>query len=209
MLRLTQWCDRSGELTRSPVEYRNYLSPLFRLKNPERSTERSPSTKRCSRSTRIMPRDTLTLAPSTSISSSSPAPKSYTGQRHDKDPSYVLAFFDLGNVLDELERPDESIAAYQRAVELAPRYADAHYNLALAFERKGERRAALRHWQTYARLDKRGPWAEHALGQIRKLLETEKLSIATRATKYIAPGTGKAALHLISRLGMSGSVARL
>ena len=118
-----------------------------------------------------------------------------------KDPSYVLAFFDLGNVLDELERPDESIAAYQRAVELAPRYADAHYNLALAFERKGERRAALRHWQTYARLDKRGPWAEHALGQIRKLLETEKLSIASRATKYVAPGTGKAALQLVSRLG--------
>lgn len=69
-----------------------------------------------------------------------------------KDPGYVLAFFDLGNVLDELERPDESIAAYQRAVELAPRYADAHYNLALAFERKGERRAALRHWQAYVKL---------------------------------------------------------
>ena len=77
-------------------------------------------------------------------------------QATEKDPGYVLAFFDLGNVLDELERPDESIAAYQRAVELAPRYADAHYNLALAFERKGERRAALRHWQAYVKLDKVG-----------------------------------------------------
>ena len=118
-----------------------------------------------------------------------------------KDPGYVLAFFDLGNVLDELERPDESIAAYNRAVELAPRYADAHYNLALAFERKGERRAALRHWQAYARLDKQGPWAEHARAQIRKLLDTEKLGIAWRSAKYIAPRKSTAALQLVPNLG--------
>jgi len=118
-----------------------------------------------------------------------------------KDPGYVLAFFDLGNVLDELERPDESIGAYHRAVELAPRYADAHYNLALAFERKGERRAALRHWQAYARLDKQGPWAEHARAQIRKLLDTEKLGIAWRSAKYIAPRKSTAALQLVPNLG--------
>ena len=116
----------------------------------------------------------------------------------EKDPSYVLAFFDLGNVLDELERPDESIAAYRRAVELSPKYADAHYNLALAFERKGERRAALRHWQAYARLDKSGPWAEHARVQIRKLLDSEKLSVAWRAEGYVAPGRGMAALEILS-----------
>jgi len=118
-----------------------------------------------------------------------------------KDPGYVLAFFDLGKVLDELERPDESIAAYNRAVELAPRYADAHYNLALAFERKGERRAALRHWQAYARLDKQGPWAEHARAQIRKLLDTEKLGIAWRSAQYIAPRKSTAALQLVPNLG--------
>jgi tetratricopeptide (TPR) repeat protein len=113
------------------------------------------------------------------------------------DPAYVLAFFDLGNVLDELQRPDESIAAYRQAVSLSPRYADAHYNLALAFERKGERRKALRHWQAYIRLDHIGPWAEHARGQIRKLLSQEKLSIAGRATGYVPPRKGMAALELI------------
>jgi tetratricopeptide (TPR) repeat protein len=113
------------------------------------------------------------------------------------DPGYVLAFFDLGNVLDELERPDESIAAYQRSVELSPRYADAHYNLALAFERKGELRAALRHWQAYVRLDKSGPWAEHARIQIRKLLDREKLTIAWRATNFVPQKRGTAALRLI------------
>lgn len=112
------------------------------------------------------------------------------------DPDYVLAFFDLGNVLDELERPEESIAAYEQAVALAPRYGDAHYNLALAYERKGELRHALRHWQAYVRLDRSGPWADHARGQIRKLLNREKLAIAWRAQKYVAPATGKSGLRL-------------
>jgi tetratricopeptide (TPR) repeat protein len=116
------------------------------------------------------------------------------------DPNYVLAFFDLGNVLDELQRPEESIVAYRRAVELSPGYADAHYNLALAYERRGEERAALRHWQAYAKLDKDGPWAEHARGQIRKLLSREKLTIAWRAERFLPPRKGRAALKLVNRL---------
>ncbi len=113
------------------------------------------------------------------------------------DPSYVLAYFDLGNVLDELQRLDESIAAYTQAVTLAPRYADAHYNLALAYERKGERRHALRHWQSYIRLDNRGPWADHARGQVRKLIGREKLAVAWRAEGFVPPSKGRAALKLV------------
>jgi tetratricopeptide (TPR) repeat protein len=109
------------------------------------------------------------------------------------DPNYVLAFFDLGNVLDELERPDESIAAYCTAIKLAPGYGDAHYNLALAYERKGERRRALAHWQVYVRLDKTGPWADHARGQIRKLLSREKLTIAHRNVAFQRPAKGSQA----------------
>ena len=113
------------------------------------------------------------------------------------DPGYVLAYFDLGNVLDELDRPDESIAAYCRAVALSPRYADAHYNLALAYERKGLHRPALRHWQAYLRLDNRGPWADHARGQIRKLLSREKLSIASRSDRFVPPRKGTSPLALV------------
>ena len=113
------------------------------------------------------------------------------------DPEYVLAFFDLGNVLDELERPDESIAAYRQAISLAPRYADAHYNLALAYERREQYRQALRHWRSYLRLDNRGPWADHARSQIHKLLSRETLAIAWRATSYLPPRKGTAALELV------------
>jgi tetratricopeptide (TPR) repeat protein len=115
----------------------------------------------------------------------------------EEDPGYVLAFFDLGNVLDELERLEESIAAYRQAIALSPRYPDAHYNLALAYERKGERRLALRHWEAYVRLDTSGPWADHARGQIGKLLDRDKLSIAWRADRFVARGKGHAALRLI------------
>jgi tetratricopeptide (TPR) repeat protein len=112
------------------------------------------------------------------------------------DPGYVLAYFDLGNVLDELERLNESIAAYMKAVTLSPAYADAHYNLALAYERSGQERLALRHWRAYAKLDNHGPWADHARGQIRKLLSREKLSIVSRARRFVAPRKGMAALRL-------------
>lgn len=113
------------------------------------------------------------------------------------DPGYVLAFFDLGNVLDELERLEESIAAYEKAVALSPGYADAHYNLALAYERTGQTRHALRHWHAYVRLDNNGPWADHARCQIGKLLSREKLSIATRSERYIPQSKGRAALKLV------------
>ncbi len=97
------------------------------------------------------------------------------------DPEYALAFFDLGNVLDEMQRLNDAIEAYQKAIRIVPAYADAHYNLALAYERQGERRRALRHWTTYARLDPVGPWGAHAKGQTKKILAMERLSIVSRA----------------------------
>jgi len=101
------------------------------------------------------------------------------------DPGYALAFFDLGNVLDEKMQLDQAIAAYRKAVELVPHYADAHYNLALAYERQGERRRALRHWLMYARLDPAGPWGSHAKCQARKILSSERLSIVSRRGRRV------------------------
>ena len=101
------------------------------------------------------------------------------------DPDYALAFFDLGNVLDEMQRLSEATAAYERAVTLVPQYADAHYNLALAYERQGQRRRALRHWLMYVRLDPVGPWSSHAKDQAQKILSVEKLSIVSRRGRLV------------------------
>ncbi len=101
-------------------------------------------------------------------------------QATEADPEYALAFFDLGNVLDEQQRLEEAIAAYEQALKLVPQYADAHYNLALAYERMKEPRKALRHWTTYVQLDPTGPWANHARGQAKKILGSERLAIVTR-----------------------------
>jgi tetratricopeptide (TPR) repeat protein len=104
------------------------------------------------------------------------------------DPEYALAFFDLGNVLDEMKRLPDAVGAYQRAIALVPQYADAHYNLALAYERQGHRRRALRHWLTYVRLDPVGPWANHAKAQAKKILSTERLSIVCRSGRLVQAG---------------------
>ena len=60
-------------------------------------------------------------------------------------------------------------------------------------------RPALRHWRAYVKLDNSGPWADHARGQIRKLLKREKLTIASRAGRFIPPRKGNAALALVTR----------
>ncbi len=100
--------------------------------------------------------------------------------------SYALAFFDLGNVLDEVKRLPEAIAAYRRALVLDVHYADAHYNLALALERSGRRRTALPHWTAYLRLDSRGPWAVHARAQLRKTLGVTGIKLV--AGSAVSPG---------------------
>ena len=98
-------------------------------------------------------------------------------QAIEADPRYSLAYFDLGNVLDETGRVQEAIQTYKTALQLAPTYADAHYNLALAYEKIREPRKALKHWQSYVKLDTSGPWAVHARSQIKRILQADSLKL--------------------------------
>ncbi len=98
-------------------------------------------------------------------------------QALEADPRYALAYFDLGNVLDETGRVAEAIQTYKTALQLAPTYADAHYNLALAYEKLRQPRQALKHWQSYIKLDTSGPWSVHARSQIKRILAADGLKL--------------------------------
>ncbi len=60
--------------------------------------------------------------------------------------------FNLGVLLEDLERRPEAITAYREALDLDPSFADAHFNLARLFEREHNRRETLRHLLAYRRL---------------------------------------------------------
>jgi len=98
-------------------------------------------------------------------------------QAIESDPRYALAYFDLGNVLDETGRVHEAVQTYKTALQLAPTYADAHYNIALAYEKLREPRKALKHWQSYVKLDTSGPWSVHARSQIKRILQADGLRL--------------------------------
>lgn len=70
----------------------------------------------------------------------------------DIDASHITARFNLGVALEDLRAFDEAVACYERVLESNPAFADAHFNLGGVHERRGDRRAALRHFRIYRAL---------------------------------------------------------
>lgn len=66
----------------------------------------------------------------------------------------ALLLFNLGVLLDDQERAKDAALAYRSALKLEPNMADAHYNLALLYEREGLSREALKHLSNYRRLQR-------------------------------------------------------
>jgi len=63
-----------------------------------------------------------------------------------------LLMFNLGVVLEDLDRPGAALEAYQSALEEDPELADCHYNLARLYETLGKPQHAIRHLGQYRRL---------------------------------------------------------
>src|SRR5574339_682154 len=61
----------------------------------------------------------------------------------------ALVFFNLGVLLEDMERKAEAAESYQAALQLDPRMADGHYNLALVCEKLGRPQEAIRHMAQY------------------------------------------------------------
>lgn len=62
-----------------------------------------------------------------------------------------LLLFNLGVLLEDMNRRTAAIEAYSAALRLDPTLADAHYNLALLYEKAGKPREAIRHLAHYRR----------------------------------------------------------
>ena len=67
-------------------------------------------------------------------------------------PEDPTATFDLGVVVEDLERLPEALELYRRAIAADPACADAYYNAARLYEKLGDDAAALCHLKTYRRL---------------------------------------------------------
>ena len=64
-------------------------------------------------------------------------------------PDSAIGTFNLGTALEDLDRTEDAIGAYRRAIELDPNFTDAHFNLARLYEQAGQLDAAIRHLRSY------------------------------------------------------------
>jgi len=84
------------------------------------------------------------------------------------DPRYVMAYNNLGVVQESLGYVDEARENYIRAIALGG-YEQAHYNLAVLYEKLGETELAIKEYETFAKLQPDSPQSETAKQQLKKL----------------------------------------
>jgi tetratricopeptide (TPR) repeat protein len=63
-----------------------------------------------------------------------------------------LLLYNLGVLLEDLQRSVEAMESYHAALRADPKMADGHYNLALLCEKLGRPQEAIRHMAQYRRL---------------------------------------------------------
>jgi tetratricopeptide (TPR) repeat protein len=71
------------------------------------------------------------------------------------NPKEVLAYINLGNLMDEMGKRDEAEQAYRQAIRANPKNARAHYNLGLLFSEQRKLKAAEIEFDKAIKLDPR------------------------------------------------------
>ena len=72
------------------------------------------------------------------------------------------AWYNLSDLLDQQGRLEAAIECLRIALEVAPDYADAIFNLALVLQRKNEYAEAADYWRRYLANDSQSDWAARA-----------------------------------------------
>ncbi|MFW5925134.1 MAG: tetratricopeptide repeat protein [Myxococcota bacterium] len=108
-------------------------------------------------------------------------------------PDFGEALNNLGLLLLETERPDESIEVLRRAVDARADLADAWTNLALALEATGQRPEAVKAWRRAAELAPDDPSvrANHGLAEL-AIGQREEAKATLRAGLRVAEGNAAA-----------------
>jgi tetratricopeptide (TPR) repeat protein len=60
------------------------------------------------------------------------------------------------------DQPEQAIPLFLGAIGADPKFADAYFNLAMAYEQVGDSTRARPHWKTYISLEPSGTWTEIA-----------------------------------------------
>ena len=67
-------------------------------------------------------------------------------------PGDAVLHFNRAVALDTLEEFDEARKSYEACLAIDPKYADAHHNLAILLDKRGDRRGVIRHLNAYRKL---------------------------------------------------------
>lgn len=79
------------------------------------------------------------------------------------DPRYVVAYNDIGIILEAMGEAEQAKQTYLKAIKIDPNYPNSYSNLALFYESKGDYANAIVYWTKRATLGSSGdPWAEVA-----------------------------------------------
>jgi tetratricopeptide (TPR) repeat protein len=70
------------------------------------------------------------------------------------DPRFADAYLQLGNLYAAEHNPDKAISFYQKAIQANPQLSEAHYRLAMAYERGGDSAQAKHEFQLHDQIEK-------------------------------------------------------
>jgi tetratricopeptide (TPR) repeat protein len=79
-------------------------------------------------------------------------------------PQNVILLNNLGTALNDLDKPEEAIASYRRAIEIDPKDPNAPYNMGFALEKQGKLDEAIDSYRKALELNPLGDRAYHQLG---------------------------------------------
>ncbi len=68
-----------------------------------------------------------------------------------------VAYLNMGNILDDAQRFEEAIEAYQKALSISPKDDSAFYNLGIAYKHAGKPELAIAAWKKASDLDSNDP----------------------------------------------------